>query len=206
MDSRHSVGSTAQVSLDIIVGGAGVTGLFPEVAIQRMADRKWFQDSDSSWVETPVDNPMIELDSTYLPGRYGYDFDQLQDDLSGSFQYLARKRSTAGTLALEYEGLIFGLLAGAGSPLLCSVKGTIFNSAGDAVVNSRVSARLVPFFSPGQGRALESDALSETYTTAAGDFDLPMVRGGTYLLEIDSIGFSKRILVPDTSSTLFTSL
>lgn len=204
MQSRHSRGATVRLTLDIIAAGAGVISQSPTIAIQRQVDGMWLQASDGTWVMTKVENPMTQTDSTNLPGRYHFDFDQTLDELEASTRYTVKKTNASGTVALEYEDLVFEPVAAVVAPDLCSVQGAVYTGHGEALPNSLVRATLVPVFKDGQGRGVQADTVLKTYTNSQGDFDLPLVRGGTFRLEIPAIGFDKKILVPDQASVLFT--
>lgn len=206
MLSRHSRGDTVRLYLDIIAAGAGVIGQAPTVAIQRVQDSSWFQVSDGTWQPTKVENAMSELDATNLPGKYYFDFDQSLDLLEASTEYTVKKTNAAGTLALEYEQLAFGPLAAAVALELCSVQGTIYDAQGKALPNQIVRATMIPVYRDSLGRAVESDRLVATYTNESGDFDLPLIRGGTFRLEIPAIGYDRKVVTPDQSSALFTDM
>lgn len=206
MQSRHSRGSIVRLFLDILAAGAGVISQNPSVAIQRLADGKWLDATDSTWASTKVENAMSESDSVSLPGRYHFDFDQSLDVLSGSVEYIAKKVNVAGTIALEYEDLVFGPLAATTALELCSIQGTIFTPQGDPSNNDLVRATLVPVFKDDLGRTIQSDRVVATYTNELGDFDLPLIRGGTFRLEIPSVGYDRKICVPDQATVLFSDL
>ena len=206
MQSRHSRGDTVRIFFDIIDAGAGVNGLSATIAIQRRSNNQWFQVSDGTWVETRVENPMTQSDAVNLPGRYHFDFDQTLDPLTGSTEYIVKKRHATAPLALEFEDLVFGPLAGAAALELCSIQGTVSDGQGLPSPNILVRATLIPVFQDGLGRTAESDRVLATYTNELGDFDLPLIRGGTFRLEVVGVGYDRKILVPDQSSILFTDL
>lgn len=206
MTSRHSLGATVRLYLDLISAGAGVISQSPTIAIQRRTDGQWFQVSDGSWQPTIVENPMSQTDSTNLPGRYHFDFDQTLDLLSGSNEYIVKKSNAGVPVSLEYEDLAFGALASAASLELCSVQGSISTGQGQPAANELVRATLVPILSDRQGRIVQSDRVLATYTNDLGDFDLPLARGGKFRLEIAGVGYDKKITVPDQPSVLFTDL
>ena len=204
--NRYTLGSTVRFSLDIVSSGAGVGGQSPIVAILRRSNSQWFDVSDGSWNATIVENAMTETDVTNLPGRYHFDFDQSLDELEGSNEYVVKKQNAAGTLALEYEDAVFGPLAATTNPVLCSVQGTIYNGQGEPLENALVRAALQPVFTDGNSRGYQADKFSATYTNVLGDFDLPLLRGGIYRLEIDTVGYDRKVTIPDQASALFTSL
>lgn len=203
--NRYTIGSTVRLYLDIVSSGAGVGGQSPTVAILRRSNGQWFDVSDGSWNATIVENAMVETDVTNLPGRYHFDFDQSLDDFEGSTEYIVKKQNLA-TPALEYEDLVFGPLAATASPELCSVQGTIYTGQGEPLENALVRASLQPVFTDGNSRGYQADKVSATYTNVLGDFDLPLLRGGIYRLEIDTVGYDRKVTIPDQASVLFTAL
>lgn len=206
MQSRHSLGSVARITLDLIVAGVGAIGEAPTVAILRRADNKWFQVSDGTWQVNIVDNAMTQTDVTNLPGRYHFDFDQTFDDELESTEYLAKKVNSGAPIALEYEDLVFGPMAAAAAQQLCSIQGSVRDASGEPVRNELVRATLRPVFVDSLARATKADSVTSTYTNDAGDFDLPLVRGGVFRLEIPGIGYDRKVTVPDQASVLFTDL
>lgn len=203
---RYSLGSVARLYLDIVAAGAGVISLGPSATIKRLSDGKWLNAASDAWEVNPVNNAMSETDSVNFPGRYEFDFDQSLDTLSGHTGYIAKLWNSIGTLALEYRTLTFGPLAGVVSPELCSVQGTIFNSSGDPRNGAIITATLQPVFQDDQGRAIEADRVVATYTNALGDFDLPLARGGIFRLEIEAVGYNRKVVIPDSPFVLFTDL
>jgi hypothetical protein len=206
MQSRHSRGSIARLFLDIVAAGAGVIGQAPFTAIQRKADGLWFQASDGTWVPTPVNNPMTQTDSVNMPGRYHFDFNQTLDLLSSSTEYSAKKFTSSGTLALDYEDLVFGPLAGVIPFGMCSIQGAIADIQGGPARNSVVRATIIPVFTDSLGRGVQYDMVAVAHTNDSGDFDLPLVRGAICRLEIVDIGYDRKITVPDQASVLFSVL
>lgn len=206
MLSRHSLGSIVRLYLDIIAAGAGVISQLPTFAVQRTSDGKWFQASDDTWQTTIVENVATQTSSANLPGRYHFDFDQSKDEIAASSTYIVKKINTAGTLALEYEDLKFGILAGVVSPTLCSVQGTVFDAQGVPKQNVLIRATLEPTFTTTLGRTVEADRVVATYTNELGDFDMPLVRGAIFRFEIEAVGFNRKVTIPDQASVLFTDL
>jgi hypothetical protein len=205
MRNRFSRGETVRLFLDVITAGAGVTALAPTIAIQRLADGKWFQDSDRSWQATIVDNPMVQTDATNFPGRYHFDFNHDLDDLQTT-EFVAKKANSAAPVVLEYEDLTFGKLSAATEPALCSITGTIFTPNGKAARVEYIRATLIPVFKDAQGRGVQSDRVMLAATDENGDFSLPLVRGGVFRLEIPSIGYDRKVTIPNEASALFTDL
>lgn len=203
---RYSLGATARLYLDIVAAGAGVISQTPSAAIQRLVDGLWFEVSSGTWVSSKVENPMTETDSVNLPGRYHFDFDQSLDLTAGSRDYIAKLSNAAGTLALKFDTLAFGPLANAVAPDLCSVQGSIVSSQGEPRANALVRATLEPVLTVGLGRAVEADRVVGTYTNELGDFDLALVQGGIFRLEVESVGYNRRVTIPAAASVLFTDL
>ncbi len=206
MHSRYSLGSIARIYFDLIDVDTGVTAQTPTVAIQRLGDEKWFQASDGTWQTDPVDNEMIETSSALMPGRYQFDFDQSLDDLQGSTCYIAKKANAVDFTALEYDDLVFGPLAGASSPNVCMVQGSIYTGDGKPARSEFVRATLQPIFKDGIGRGVQSDKVIIATTNDTGDFSLPLVRGGIFRLEVPAIGYDRKVTIPDQASVLFTDL
>lgn len=206
MRNRYSLGEVVRLKLDIIDVDEGVAGEAPTIAIQRQEDGKWFQKSDGTWQVAIINNPMIETNATALPGRYHLDFDQTLDDLA-SRAYVAKKVNTGGTLdVLEYEDLVFGLLGASVAPDLCSVTGTVYTPNGRPARAEIVRATLVPVFTDALGRGVQSDRVMMVATNELGDFSIPLVRGGTFRLEVNCIGFDRKVTIPDADTALFTDL
>lgn len=207
MTERYTRGSTVRLFLDLVVAGLGSTGESPTIAILRKADGAWFQAIDDTWQLAIVNNPMVEQDATALPGRYYFDFDQSLDDLAGSSEYAIKLVNGGTPVSLEYRDIVFGPFAATTSPDLCSVTGTIFDSQGQPRANALVRAVLQPVFKnqPG-GWAAESDKTVVTYTNELGDFDLPLIIGGIFRLEIDAVGYDRKVTIPNQASVVFTDL
>ena len=206
MQKRFALGSVARLNLDIVTAGAGILSQAPTAAIKRLSDGKWFQVSDGTWQSTIVENLMTQTDSVNLPGRYHFDFNQALDLVAASSSYVAKLKNTGASARLEYMDLVFGAMAAVDSMALCSVQGTVISNQGDPVVNTLVKASLQPVYTGGLGRTVESGRTAVTYTGHDGSFDLPLVRGGIFRLEIDAVGYDRKVTIPDQSSVLFTDL
>lgn len=205
MTNRHSRGELVRLYLDIIVAGVGSVDKHPVIAIRRVIDNKWFQVSDGTWQSTLVDNAMSETDFTNLPGRYHFDFDQALDLAEGSTRYVVKKVNS-GPAVLEYEDLVFGQLAGAIAAGLCSVQGTVLSGQADPIAAQVVRATLIPVFKDALGRTAQSDRVLLAFTDSDGDFDLPLIQGATYRLEVPGVGYDRKVLIPAQPSVLFTDL
>jgi len=205
MPNHYSRGDTVRLFLDIVNAGVGVTAQSPTLALQRVADGKWLQASDSTWQETIVDNPMTETDPANLPGRYHFDFDHTLDDLAGT-KYTVKKVNLGGNARLEYEDLIFGPVASTVAPNICAITGTIYTPDGKPARAEQIRATLVPIFKDGYGRGIQSDRVILAMTDDHGDFSIPLVQGAVFRLEIPAIGYDRKITVPAAPTALFTDL
>jgi hypothetical protein len=206
MNERFTLASTARLHLDVVDAGVGIISQTPTAAVKRLADGRWFQASDGTWQTTIVENDMAQSDSVNLPGRYHFDFDQSKDAIAGSVSYIAKLSNGGASPRLEYRDLVFGPMPAVASMALCSVQGTIISNQGEPVVNIPVKATLVPVFLGGYGRAVDNGRIAVTYTNELGSFDLPLVRGGIFRLEIDAVGYDRKVTIPNQSSVLFTDL
>lgn len=203
MIERFSRGQIATIKLDLVTAGAGTTGASPTVAIQRK-DGKWFQASDHTWQTSEISNAMTETSQASLPGRYHFNFDQTKDDAVNSTDYVVKLKNS--TTYLEYQDISFAPLSAAVAPNLCSIQGTVVGMDGVAVRNALVRATLIPVALDPQNRGIESTRVLSTYTNASGDFQLPLVRTTTVRLEIEAIGYDRKLTVPDQASADFVVL
>jgi hypothetical protein len=204
-DQRYARGATARLFLNVVINAVPYTGELPTAAVRRVADSRWFQASDKSWQVAIVNNSMAELDAVNEPGRYFLDFDQSSDVITGSLSYRAKLVNTGAHAMLEYQDLAFGPLGSAVPPVMCAIQGTLFGMGGGPLVNAMVRATLVPTFTDRLGRGIE-EALIETFSDATGSFSLAVVQGAVIRLEIDAIGYDRRVTVPASSSVVFTTL
>ena len=206
MVERFPIGDVARLHLDIITSNAGVTEQAPIVAIQRAKDGKWF-DGTVAWQDTPVDNPMVETNLVHLPGRYHFDFDQALDQLKGSRAYSVRiKNPVSGANArVVYQDIEFGPMSAATLPDLCAVMGNVLTLQGEPAPGVLVRATLQPVYKDGAGRIVQTQ-LVQTYTDATGFFSLSLVRGVTARLEVESVGYDRKVIIPDQASVVFTDL
>jgi hypothetical protein len=203
---RASLGKLTTLYLDIVAAGVGVIGESPKIAIRRVADGQWFDGSDDSWASSIVLNAMPEVNNASLPGLYSFDFPQATDGVDGSRDYIIRFSNTGANALADYKLLEFGPISIATELELCSVEGVISDPQGKVLANRTVRATLVPVYTDGQGRAVSSDNAVYTYTDGNGGFQLPLVRGATFRLEIDAVGYDRKVEIPDQSQVIFTDL
>ena len=110
----------------------------------------------------------------------------------------------SGATPVTYSGVV----AAAGvpvSPALCTVYGTLTDLAGSALLNTGIRATVVshPVFVGGAGVSVETP---ETFTDAAGYFELTLLRGAVVNLEIDAIGLRQQVTIPNAATSDFISL
>ena len=200
MPDRYPIGSVARLYLNLVGGdGAGLVGRHPLAAVWRQADGQWLNAATGLFQRAYVENPMVELDARNLSGRYYFEFDHSRDLLVSS-DFIAKKRFTGPPVLLSYSDLSFGPMPSVIAPQLCSIQGTLFAPDGRALDGALVQATLIPVFTDVMGRGFEADAPWRTYSGADGSFDLLAVRGATIRLQIPSIGYDRRVLVPNRAS------
>ena len=201
--SRVAVGSVARIWLDIISGGVGLTGLSPTLSIRRSIDDQWFNPTDETWGLFDGAIAMVEADSSMFPGRYYYDFDTNLDPEESSlfvaygFNYEPRIESS--------EKIFVGPDSARVSPRVCDVLGTVSDENLQPIEYAEVSASLVPVYKD-SGRAVQSWVPAIVHTDDVGFFSLPLVRDGTYRIEIPSIEYDRVVVVPDEDQVNFTQL
>jgi hypothetical protein len=199
-------GSVARIYMDIVASGVGVVSQNPNVAIQRKADGMWFQASDGAWMPTIVNHTMAPLDVANLPGRYFFDFDQSKDELEASIEYIVKLVNTGANPRLEYRDLRFGPILSVVAPKLCAIRGTVFDPQGRPEANVLIRATIEPVYTDGLGRTARADHVVITHSNELGDFELQLVQGVTARLEIDDVGYDRRITVPAQAFVYFTDL
>ena len=218
---RYPLGSTSRIYYDLIDSGAGVPADPPGIALRRRIDNLWLKMDephlafaphtepgvpDAVWVDTYSEGVMLEEDPTDEPGRYYFDFDQSLDQVEGSRLYVVKIVGATPSPFLVYKDLTFGPMAMVDEPDLCSVQGSIFSPRGEPISGIKVMATAIPVYTDTLGRAVE-ESVAEAYTNNLGSFDLPLIRGLVVRLEIDAIGYDRKVTIPlDQSSVLFTDL
>lgn len=204
---RHAIGENVRLVLSVVTAGAGVTGLTPTAAIRRQSDGFWFNGTISAptdpFASAHATNAMAALDATNLPGMYFFDFPQARDTQVVS-DYEVRLQSTSATLAIDDLALRMGPLAATLLPE-CSIFGTVKDGAGSPIPNSIVRATPIPVSVPsaGQGIAMTPPVLA--MTNALGFFSISLVQGINIRLEIPDVGYDNQVLVPNVTSTPFST-
>ena len=61
-----------RATMEVVVGGAGMTGLTPTVGIQRISDGQWLANGGGSWAAPFAVNNMVPVDATNAAGLYQY--------------------------------------------------------------------------------------------------------------------------------------
>jgi hypothetical protein len=206
MIERYSRGEVARIYLDIISAGVGQVGLAPTASIRRMVDNQWFQASDNSWQTTIINNAMTALDGVNFAGRYYIDFDQAEDDEEESYEYVVRLSHIAAPVTLEYRELVFAPLSASIAPGLCAVTGTVYTGRGKPAPNEIVQATLVPVYTDALSRTAQADQIVGTYTNESGDFSLSLIRGATFRLQINTVGYDHKVVIPDQATVAFMDL
>lgn len=202
---RFSRGGTVRLYLEILSGADGQTGESPTVAIQRVSDGLWLDGTAEEFVSTRQDNALTELDNANLPGLYYFDFDY-ETDGNESNEFLARFVNTGANALLEHRSIVFGAIPDVVEPGLCTITGTIYTADGEAASNAQVLGTVIPVNYDSLGRGYQHVEIEETHTDLLGQFELSFVRGLNVRLEIPSIGYDRRVEIPDQSSALFTDL
>jgi hypothetical protein len=84
-------------------------------------------------------------------------------------------------------------------PGQCLVSGSVVSLGGMPKLGALVSLRVVKTPTTVSGSLLEGNIL-QTYTTATGQFSLPVVQGVTAILEITSAGIRQQVIIPHLDS------
>lgn len=205
MRERYTLGSTVRLYLDLISSGSGVVSQTPAIGIQRKSNGQWLG-SDGEWYTTPPSLVMQQLDATFFPGRYYFDFDQALDEAAGSEPEYLVKMSATTPATLVYRDLVFGKMPGTAALELCAIQGTIASAQGAPICNALVRATVQPIYRDALGRTVQVDTEIKTYSDTNGDFELALVRGAVVRLEIDAVGYDRKFEVPDQASAIFTEL
>lgn len=58
--------------LEVVIAGAGQTGLSPSAIIRRRSDGLWLQNDGTTWDSSPDELAMTPVDAVNLPGVYQY--------------------------------------------------------------------------------------------------------------------------------------
>lgn len=92
--------------LDVIAAGAGVAGLAPTVAIQRLSDAQWLAAGGGAWGAGFAVNNMVAIDAVNQPGMYEYAIPGAQLSYPVSRAGYRLKYAEATTPITEFEYLV----------------------------------------------------------------------------------------------------
>lgn len=206
LDTEHfSRGSVAKLFLEITASGVGQTGESPTVSIQRLSDGLWLDPNTNTFVVTRQEAALVQVDATNLPGLYSFDFDHTIDTTL-SQEFVARFTNTGANALTEHAKIMFGKITDTVNAETCNITGTIFTAAGARAPNTLVRATIIPVASNSLGQGFQNVEVITTYTDSLGEFDLTLARGLNAKLEIEDIGYDKKVCVPDQATVLFTDL
>ncbi len=110
----------------------------------------------------------------------------------------------SGATADTYSGVV----AAAGvpvSPALCTVFGTLTDLAGNALLNTGVRATVVSHPTIVSGAGVSAETV-DTYTDAAGYFELTLLRTAVVNLEVDAVGLRQQVTIPAAATADFSTL
>ncbi len=206
---RYPIASTARLYLSFVEAGVGVTGQTPTIAIRRVSDSLFYNDSlasGSRFASPAALNAMTELDSTNFPGLYVYDFDH-SEDATGSEMFEIQMSNVAPHLLLEYSRIAFGPMRTAEAPKECLLYGSAIKADGKPAVNDTVRMSIIPntILSSGAKPGITTDRI-DTFTDKNGAFSIGLIRGLTVRLQIPAIGYDRKIVIPDAPSANFADL
>lgn len=207
---RYPIGATARLDLTVTSSGVGVSGETPSIIIQRLSDNYYFDDTiaapTSKFADAFHSNDMSEVDAVNLPGLYRYSIAHTEDETASEFFFV--RKVNAGAAAVTEDSIIaFGQMASAISHETCNLYGTILdiNNAGD--VNKLVRVSILPntIMTTGNKEGISVDRI-DTYTDTDGAFSITLIRELVIRLQIPSIGYDRKVTIPDASSANFADL
>jgi len=206
---RYPIASVINLYMSIVEAGNGVTGQTPSIAIRRVSDNAFYDDSlasGSRFTASPTTNTMAELDSVNSQGLYGYDFDH-SEDTTCSEMFDVKMTNPGATPRLEYLQIAFGRMMTASSPDKCLLHGVVIKPNGKPAVNDTVRLSIVPntILPTGVKPAVTVDRV-DTFTDKNGEFSMDIIRGLIVRLQIPSVGYDKKIVIPDSTSANFADL
>lgn len=206
---RYPIGETVNLDLTITSSGAGVTGETPTVVIQRLTDDYYYDDGEptgSRFLAAYATNSMAEVDATNLPGLYRYQFPHTEDGTSSELFFI-RFINTGGNALVEDQTIAFGPFRSAVSPDLCDLYGTVLDINSDPDENKPVRLSILPntILTTGAKPGVSVDKL-DTFTDVNGQFSINLIRGLVVRLQIPSIGYDRKITIPDQASANFADL
>jgi len=206
---RYPIASMANLYMRIVEAGVGVTGQAPTITIRRVSDSAFYDDSlasGSRFTATPATGTMAELDSVNLPGLYGYEFDH-SEDTTGSELFEVLTTNPGATPRSEFTPIAFGPMRTASSLDECLLYGSAIKADGQPAVNDTVRLSIIPntLLTTGSKPGVTTDRV-DTFTDKNGAFSMSIVRGLTARLQIPSLGYDRKIVIPDAPSANFADL
>jgi hypothetical protein len=206
---RYPIASTVNLDFTVSAAGAGATGETPGIAIQRLTDSFYYDDglpSGSRFVASFNNSTMTEVDSVNLPGLYRYQFPH-SEDTTGSELFLVQLLNSGPNAKIEYRTIAFGALRSAEAPSLCNLFGTVLDINSNPDVNKPVRLSIVPntILTTGNKPGMSVDRI-DTFTDENGQFSVDIIRSLTVRLQIPSIGYDRKIDIPDAASANFADL
>lgn len=206
---RYPIAETINLDLTITSAGAGVTGETPTVVIQRLTDDYYYDDGEPTgarFLAAYATNAMVEVDSTNLPGLYRYQFPHSEDSTASEL-FFVRFINTGGNALVQDQTIAFGNFHSAVSPQLCNLYGTVLDINSQPDVNRPVRVSILPntILATGTKPGMSVDKL-DTFTDVNGEFSIDLVRGLVIRLQIPSMGYDRKITIPDQASANFADL
>lgn len=207
--NRYPIAETINLDLTITSAGTGSTGETPTIVIQRLSDGYYYDDTQvtgSRFLAAFHANNMVEVDSVNLAGLYRYSFSHSEDDTSSELFFI--RYINAGVNALvQDETIAFGPLHTAADLGLCNLYGRVVDVDGNPDFNKPVRVSILPntILTIGVKPGVSVDKL-DTFTDVNGDFSIDLIRGLVVRLQIPSMGYDRKITIPDQSSANFADL
>lgn len=206
---RYPVSETVNLDLTITASGAGVTGETPTVVIQRLSDGLYYDDdlaSGSRFAAAYDTNNMTEVDATNLAGLYRYQFPHTEDTTASEL-FFVRFINTGGNALVQDQTVAFGPLRTATALSLCSLYGSVLDIDGNPDFNKPVRVSILPntIITTGAKPGVSVDKL-DTFTDVNGSFSIDLIRGLVVRLQIPSVGYDRKITIPDQASANFADL
>ena len=206
---RFPIAATVNLDLTIESAGVGATGETPSAVIQRVSDGYYYDDSQptgSRFAAAYAANLMTEIDSVNLPGLYRYQFPHNEDATASEF-FFVRLLNTGGNARIQDSTIAFGPLRTATALDLCSLYGTVLDINSQPDLNKQVRVSIVPntILTTGAKPGISVDRV-DMYTDENGEFAINLIRGLTVRLQIPSMGYDRKIEIPDASSANFADL
>jgi len=206
---RFPIAATVNLDFTVSSAGAGVTGETPSIAIQRLTDDFFYDDglpTGTRFVASFNTSTMSEVDLTNLPGLYRYQFPHTEDT-TGSELFLIKLVNTGPNPQIEYRTVAFGPLRTAEDLSLCNLFGTVLDINGKADEGKQVRVSIIPntILATGAKPGMSVDRI-DTVTDVNGGFAIDLVRTLTVRLQIPSLGYNRKIVIPDASSVNFADL